>query len=261
MKRERIEVFIEGAETLPNLVYLPGTQGDWTLTAPLRAALAGNVRFVALAYPRTTCWSLTEYAVGVMEALEKHGIHEAWVLAESFGSQVLWEFLRIAPNRPQPFSIKGVILAGGFARYPVRSAARITRFVIGITPLWLWRRELKIFSRLARFRWRKNAEFAGGIDAFLQARLVPGDREAMQHRLRLIIDNDPRAMAQTATIPLCLLTGLWDIVVPWHLVLPWFRKSCPALRDRHIIGNAGHIVLLSASEKSARQIESWMGVR
>src|SRR5882672_4908549 len=93
---ERVQIQIHGDASEPKLIYLPGLHGDWTLVSSFRAALNGRVRFVEITYPRTTVWSLNEYADAVTNALASQQIHQGWILGESFSSQVAWAILQRA---------------------------------------------------------------------------------------------------------------------------------------------------------------------
>src|SRR2546426_4629075 len=166
-----LQIRVHGDALLPTLVYLPGMHGDWTLVSSFRAAIAGRVRFVEFAYPRTVTWSLDDYAAAIEEALLANGIERGWLLGESFGSQPAWAIIardqipgepipsreenrhgvsevRLPssggggsnvrkPPRPQPhFQTQGLILAGGFVRHPVNWAVRMAGLVRSATPLW-----------------------------------------------------------------------------------------------------------------------------
>src|SRR5947209_8660937 len=87
--RESLQLRIHGSPALPTLIYLPGLHGDWTLIGRFRRALGNRVRFVEVTYPRTLDWSLADYAAGVEAALSSSRINTGWILAESFGSQVV----------------------------------------------------------------------------------------------------------------------------------------------------------------------------
>src|SRR5437660_12043838 len=91
--REAIRFRIHGDASLPTLVYLPGMHGDWTLVSSFRAAVAGKIRFVEFAYPRTERWSLDDLARSIEEALLANGIKRGWLLGESFGSQPAWAII------------------------------------------------------------------------------------------------------------------------------------------------------------------------
>jgi pimeloyl-ACP methyl ester carboxylesterase len=87
---EQLQIRIHGDAALPTLIYLPGLHGDWTLIPSFRAAVAGRARFVEFTYPRTTEWTLEDYAAAIEGALVANGITSGWLLAESFGSQPGW---------------------------------------------------------------------------------------------------------------------------------------------------------------------------
>src|SRR2546430_10779737 len=88
-----LRIRVQGDGSLPTLVYLPGMHGDWTLVSSFRAAIAGRIRFVEFAYPRTVSWSLDDYAGAIEEALLANGIERGWLLGESFGSQPAWAII------------------------------------------------------------------------------------------------------------------------------------------------------------------------
>src|SRR6185503_14871092 len=89
-----LQMRVHGDASLPTLVYLPGLHGDWTLVSSFRAAIAGKVRFVEFTYPRTTTWSLDDYAREIEERLLAHGIERGWLLGESFGSLPAWQVVK-----------------------------------------------------------------------------------------------------------------------------------------------------------------------
>src|SRR5882724_284489 len=109
---EELKMRVHGDASLPTLVYLPGMHGDWTLVSSFRAAVAGKVRFVEFAYPRTERLSLDDLAAAIEEALLANGIESGWLLGESFGSQPAWALLA----KGRGFQAHGLILAGGFVR-------------------------------------------------------------------------------------------------------------------------------------------------
>src|SRR3954471_19788214 len=90
---EQLQIRTYGNATLPALVYLPGLHGDWTLVASFRAALANRVRFVEVTYPRSLTWSVEYYTNALAASLSAQGIDRAWLLGESWGSQIAWALL------------------------------------------------------------------------------------------------------------------------------------------------------------------------
>ena len=249
---EQLEMRIHGDAAQPTLVYLPGLHGDWTLVGSFRRALGGRVRFVELTYPRTLTWSLEDYAREVETALAGQGITRGWLLGESFGSQLVWPL--VARNR---FQAEAVIFAGGFGRHPMRWGVRLGEHVCGGIPLSLLTRILFGYAKVARFRYRHSPETLAHIHEFIARRTEP-DRQAAVHRLRLIAQNDPHAIARQLSVPVYAMTGLVDPVVPWWRVRRWLKKNCPSLREYKIIGRADHNVLGTASRASAEQVLRWM---
>ncbi|PYJ03667.1 MAG: hypothetical protein DME25_11585 [Verrucomicrobia bacterium] len=249
---ESLQLRIHGPDSLPTLIYLPGLHGNWTLVGRFRSALGERVRFVEVSYPPTLTWSLEGYAAAVEAALAQQGITRGWLLAESFSSQVAWPI--IARGR---FPVQGLVLAGGFARHPMRWAARLAERVFGNLSLALITRLLFGYAWLARMRFRNSPETHQGIQEFI-ARLTEAERRAAMHRLRLITRSDPRAIARQATVPVYALSGLFDPVVPWPWVRRWFRKNCPSLRQYKVVPHADHNVLGTGAQAAADQVVEWM---
>ncbi|HWX20458.1 MAG TPA: alpha/beta hydrolase [Candidatus Binatia bacterium] len=249
---EKVELRVHGSPALPTLIYLPGLHGDWTLVASFRRALAGRMRFVEATYPRTLSWSLDDYAAGVEKALAAAGITAGWLLGESFSSQVVWSMA--ARKR---FQIESIILAGGFARHPTPLAARFAQHLTGGVSMRLLKPLLAGYASVARFRYRHSPEVRKSMEEFIARRTLE-DKQAAQHRLGLVAQNDPRRIAQQTSLPVYALTGALDPIVPWIWVRRWLKKNCPALRAFKIIWRADHNVLATAPEASAEQVVKWI---
>ncbi len=255
---ERIVLRVYGDAALPTLIYLPGLHGDWTLVSSFRAAVKNKVRFVEFTYPRTVEWSLEDYARAVIQELKASGIHSGWLLGESFSSQVTWKMIDLATAEPAlGFEVSGLILAGGFARYPILTGVRLVRVVNRAMPASLMRLALSIYASYARLRHRRAPETRASIDEFIARRTEP-DRQAILHRYGLILSSNAPEVACRCRLPTYALTGFVDPVVPWLWTLPWLRRHCPGFRDWRIIFNADHNVLGTAPQKAASQILRWM---
>jgi len=250
---EQLQLRIQGDASRPTLIYLPGLHGDWTLIPSFKRALGNRARFVEVTYPRTLTWSLDDYAAGVEAALREKGITRGWILAESFGSQILWPV--IARGK---FQIEGAILAGGFVKHPIRAAVRFAeRCGRGIPLRWLiW--IMFTYAKIARYRYRHSPETQAGIQEFIARRSVELDRQAAVYRLRLIAASDFREIARSARVPIYAITGGIDPIVPWFIVRFWLRRNCPALRNYKIMWRADHNVLSTAANAAADQVVQWM---
>jgi len=249
---EELQLRIHGDASLPTLIYFPGLHGDWTLVGSFRRHLAGKVRFVEFTYPRTLTWSLDDYAVAIENALAQNGILGGWLLGESYGSQVVWTVVGRKKFNPQ-----GIILAGGFVKYPAHRFMRFTEKFCGriLFSVFVW--IMFSYAKMARFRYRNSPDTLATIDEFI-ARRTDLDGRAAQHRLHLLAENDPRQIASEAKLPVFYLTGILDPIVPWPIVRRWLKKNCPALRGYKIIRTADHNVLGTAPKKSAEQVLDWM---
>jgi pimeloyl-ACP methyl ester carboxylesterase len=249
---EQIQLRIRGDASRPTLVYLPGLHGDWTLVGSFRRALGDRVRFVEMTYPRTLAWSIQDYAAGVEDALAERGITDGWLLGESFSSVVVWPLIE-----RKRFKVEGLILAGGFVVHSMRWGARLLQHVAGAVPLSLVTRIMFGYAKVARFRYRHAPETRADIGEFI-ARRTELDRRAAVHRLQLVAESDPRAIAQKVNVPVFALAGAVDPIVPWMLSRRSLRKNCTVLREYKIFWRADHNVLSTAANAAADQVVNWI---
>jgi pimeloyl-ACP methyl ester carboxylesterase len=256
MPEEELQIRVQGDTSQPTLIYLPGLHGDWTLIPSFKRALGNRARFVEVTYPRTLTWSLEDYAANMEAALAAKGITRGWILAESFGSQILWPM--VARGK---FQIEGIVLAGGFVKHPIRAGVRFAeKCGRGIPLRWLiW--VMFTYAKIARYRYRHSPETKASIQEFIARRSDKLDHQAMVHRLRLIAASDLRDIAKCSKIPTFAITGAIDPVVPWFAVRFWLRRNCPALREYKIMWRADHNVLSTAAQASADQVIQWMNSR
>ena len=250
---EEVQLRVHGpSSSAITLVYLPGVHGDWTLIGGFRRALGDRVRFVEMAYPRTTSWSLEDYAKGVEEALREKGISRGWLLGESFGSQVAWAMLE-----QNCFKAEGLILAGGFARHPAPWMARLAAALCGTASFAMLRMFFRAYARVCRFRFRRSPEIIATMHEFLDRR-TEADCRAAKHRLALVAANDPRQSVRRVTYPVYALAGFFDPIVPWFAAQRWLRRHCPGCCGRRLVWRADHNVLGTAPDAAAMQILEWM---
>jgi pimeloyl-ACP methyl ester carboxylesterase len=251
---EELQLRIHGEASLPTLIYLPGLHGDWTIIGGFRHAIGGKVRLVEFTYPRTLTWSLDDYAAAVETALAENGVTGGWLLGESFSSQVVWAM--VARGK---FPARGVILAGGFVKYPLHRGIRLAEKITGRISTALLVRIIFGYAKLARIRYRHSPQAVAAIDEFVSRR-TELDRRAAQHRLHLVAENDPRPVARQSTLPVFGLSGFFDPIVPWPRVRRWLRNNCPALRDYKVITKADHNVLSTAPREASQQILQWINL-
>lgn len=254
----QLQVRVHGTSDKPTLIYLPGLHGDWTLVESFRAALKDRVRFVEFTYPRTLTWSLHDHAEAIFDALNKSGIKEGWILAESFGSILGWAVLELAAQRG--VKVHGVILAGGFVQYPIMPLMRLVQHINERVPMWALSAFCRVYARYAKFRHRHAPETFNSVNEFLCRRIEPPDRKAICYRYTLIRQSDARNIALNAGVPIYQLCGFFDPVVPWPFVRAWLKRKCPNCRGWKLIWNADHNVLGTAPQQSAEQVLKWMRV-
>ena len=247
-----LKLRVYGDRARPALIYLPGIHGDWTMIAPFRYAIGDRFCFVEMTYPRTCSWTLEDYGREIGAALTELGIERGWLLGESFGSQVLWELVRRSESRWD-----GLILAGGFVRYPEQWLLAGVRAMAPHVP-YAWVRALMpayvLYSRL------RHARIPGALEAAREfvSRRTPEDLRAVQWRMGLIAAADLREVASATVLPIHHLYGAIDPIVPWPRVVGWLSKNASSLRGTRCIGYSDHTVLASAAADSAAQICRWI---
>lgn len=244
----------------PTLVYLPGLHGDWTLAGRFRRALGSRACFVEFTYPRSLDWDLDDYAQAVMAALRSHGITRGWLIGESFSSQVAWAMIVRQEQDGRAalsFQIEGVILSGGFVRYPSDWELCAGMWVQDRLPEACWEFSFACLVRLAGWLARHDALTRDDVAEFV-ARRTPEDRRAIQRRMQLLAEHDSRPAARTTRVPVYQLTARGDFIVPWRPVRRWLRAECPGYRATRVVPFSSHSVLFSRPDLAAPQILRWI---
>ena len=260
MMNEALQVRVHHAGARPTLIYLPGIHGDWTLAGRFRRALGERAGFIEFTYPRSRDWNLEDYAEAVVQSLESRGVAGGWLIGESFSSQVAWA---IVARQAQAnltiggFSVDGLILAGGFVRYPYAWEVRTGIWTHDYLPDACWRFGFSILVRAAR--WLAGADPATEADvAEFVARRTPEDRAAIRRRMEILLERDVRPVARTARMPVYQLTARGDFIVPWRPVRRWLRAECPGYRETRVVPFSSHSVLFSRPALAAGQILTWI---
>jgi pimeloyl-ACP methyl ester carboxylesterase len=255
---EKVIVRVHGSPALPTLIYLPGLHGDWTLVTSFRRELKGKARFVELSYPRTTTWSLEDYAREIESALLSAGVQAGWLVGESFGSQPAWAMIGRQQRGASPLKLQGLILVGGFVKHPWPWGAKLLRWLSGAMPRPILNTLLHAYATYASFRHRSAPETLAHIQEFVVNRLHPADPAAMQRRYTLILENDLQPIAREMRLPVFQLAGLVDPLVPNWLIGGWLKRNCPGLRGTKTILRADHNVLGTTPAKAAGVVLGWV---
>ena len=256
---EALQIRVQHVGTKPTLIYLPGIHGDWTLAGRFRRSLGDRAFFVEFTYPRSLDWNLEDYADAVVQALAARGIHHGWLIGESFSSQVAWAMVARqarAGRSAGEFAIEGVILAGGFVRYPFDWEVRVGIWSHDHLPDACWRFGFSCLVRLARRIARRDPATAEDVAEFV-ARRTPEDRLAIRRRMQILLERDLRPVAQATRLPIYQLTARGDFIVPWGPVRHWLRAECPGYRATRVVPFSTHSVLFSQPEFSAAQMLAW----
>jgi pimeloyl-ACP methyl ester carboxylesterase len=251
-----LQIRIHSESAHPTLIYLPGLHGDWTLISSFRAAIRDQVRFAELTYPRTVTWLLDDYARAILQKLSANGIREGWVLAESFGSVLAWALLERAAA--SGFAVLGIVLAGGFVRYPFMPVVGVAGAINRAIPLWFIKVCCWLYGRYAVFRHRQARETLQCVAEFVRRRSEEADRQAICWRYKLIAQSDARRRVQSLSVPVYQLCGFFDPVVLWLPVRRWLKHHCPSYAGSRVVWRADHNVLGTAPRIAAEQIVTWI---
>ena len=242
---EELRIQIEGDDSLPTLIYFPGLHGDWTLIRSFRAALINRVRLVGITYPRAFNWSLDDCAAAIEIKLSKNNITGGWLLGESFGSQIVWQF--VARN-PKQFAIKGIILVGGFVKHPSTLGILCAKAFCLFAPKWSVNSALNFYAALTSFRTSYD----------FRCRRAVLDLRAVNHRLDLLRENDFRSLVSGMKLPVYALAGFRDWIVPSFWTQMWLKHSCPGFQGGKTIWSANHNVLGTAPDMAAEIALTWI---
>jgi pimeloyl-ACP methyl ester carboxylesterase len=159
---------------------------------------------------------------------------------------------------PRPgFTIRGIVLAGGFVRYQPLWLVRLGGRAFTRMPARRLQSALSLYVRVARRLRYRSAAFAGDLTEFL-ARRTEADKLAAAHRLELIARADWRSLARQTRLPVFHLAGFFDPVVPPGPVRRWLRRHCPGFRAARLIFASDHNVLSSAPHHAADQVLAWI---
>src|SRR6202000_3391356 len=104
---------------------------------------ANRARFVEFTYPRSLTWKVSDYAAAIRAELDTHGINGAWLIGESFGSQIMWE---LAGAADAPTRFLGLVLAGGFVKHPLKWGPRALRWMGEQISMKSFQRQLKFYA-------------------------------------------------------------------------------------------------------------------
>lgn len=226
------------AETLPELVLLPGLDGTGTLFDRVdRRLAAAGVLAIALSYPTDPALTYRDYADFVRENI---GTRQVVLLGESFSGPVA---VMIAARMPD--QIHGLILAATFLRTP--------------WPGWLIRSGSKLNPRVLPNRIRDRVLMGAYGDLALAAKiedivasLPPLVRVG---RLREVSRVDVRADFERVNCPILVLHGDDDWVVPG-------RQLRAAVRGKPIVQYASlpgaHMLLQTQHGLAASRIVSFL---
>lgn len=248
---------------LPTLIYLPGLHGDNTLTGEFRRELVGKAELLCFGYPRDSSlyWTFDDYARALDEFLGKQGAKHGWILAESFGSQVAWAWLERQHMQESgdsgsgsSWTCDGLILVGGFVSHPWPRMAALAERFLGRASDRMARALLGMYQAFSGIRHRGDPRKAEALAEFVRKRMVSGDRDHLQQRLRIMLASDWRATAKRTAIPVWYVSGFWDVIVPWGPVRRWLVRECPGYKGFRIMGGSDHGVLFSQPEEATRWI-------
>ncbi len=180
---------------------LPGMDGTGDLFAPFLSILPAGTNATVISYP-----SQEKLSYPQLEELVRRQLPEEpfVIIAESFSGPIA---VRIAEQAPG--NLKGISLSATFVEFPGSFLAKMAAKIFGGAlvrfqpPYWAFRRYL-------------GGNDAANVYPLLTESLRKSSREVLHHRIQNIIQVDARAALRQIKIPVLILSGTHDRIVPSH---------------------------------------------
>lgn len=215
------------------LVYVPGIDGSGELLFATAARLARRFRLVRLRYEEGGEDGYEALAASVVECLDRAGIDQAILLAESFGGAVALQVALDAPRR-----IRALAIVNSFVHYRRRWRLSLARITAPLVPPFLFRIGRRLFSRHTFFGRLPEADV---VEAFCSAGGVQFDR-GYRTRLRMIAGLDLRPRLGEVRQPVALFASGRDRIVDsrWQA-----SEMAESLADTSLceVEDGGHVIL------------------
>lgn len=182
----------------PQVVFLPGLDGETFLRDPFLEALRESFPVTAIIYPNQVLGSVGAYGEFAARGLDPPG---GFILvAESFSGLIA---IRWAATDKR---VKGLVLCGAFVQNPMGLATKIAAARPGAVK-WIGARALHPFGKL-----KENAVLRRVIDG-LRLSLEVIDADVLGERLRMVRDYDARKALSRVKVPTVLLHFSGDLLV------------------------------------------------
>ncbi len=181
------------------LVLLPGMDGTGSLFAPFVEAMGEGMPMHIVCYPTTQVLDYAGLEAYAREALPKQG--SLIVLGESFSGPIAIQLAAMMPAR-----VKGLVLAGSFARNPVPGLARLSGLT-NVMPISGVPLPILAYALLGRHA-------KSPLRALLAQALTAPTPAVMRARLRAVLAVDVSAALASLNIPVLYLRADQDRVVP-----------------------------------------------
>jgi pimeloyl-[acyl-carrier protein] methyl ester esterase len=221
-----------GRKRGPTLVLLPGLDGTGTLFARVRPLLAEWHETVVVAYPPRPA-TRGELLATIAEALPAAGDYV--LVAESFSGPLAVQHAAVRPAR-----LRALVLVATFAHAPVPRVFRLLAGAVRLPP------------PRAGIRWLLVGRDAGHeLVADVQAAVRSVPAAVRVERLRQVFDVDVRPLLADVVVPVLLLTGQGDRLVPARAAAA-FARAWPRLEQHAIDGP--HLLLQARPRQAAAAI-------
>jgi pimeloyl-ACP methyl ester carboxylesterase len=181
---------------VPEVLFLPGFDGDGALREPFLAGLRGHWPALGIDYPNRPLHTLNGYCRHAAAHISADA--RVVLVAESFSGLVAARWASMDPH------IEALVLCGSFARNPVMWATSVAASLPGMVRFGAnfltpppWNRDPM------RLAWSRN----------LSQTVRTLDDAVIGERLRLIANEDLRPELRALTIPILLVQFEEDLVV------------------------------------------------
>jgi pimeloyl-ACP methyl ester carboxylesterase len=219
----------------PLLIYLPGMEGSGKLFFHQEPQLSRRFTVACLPCRSTPSFTYNDLIQDVLEIYRRENVDTAVVVGESFGGTIALQFAMEHPDR-----VNHLFLANTFSYFRNRVDLALSLFLL---PLGFWKpgRWVRNFFMI-RMLTSENVD-REAISKLLECSFAHG-YQASRQRLKLIREHDVRNRLKTLRMPVTILAGEKDQLLPSVREGKFLAKEIPNAR-LIVLGDSGHACFLS----------------
>jgi 3-oxoadipate enol-lactonase len=221
--------------TGPLLIYLPGMEGTGKLFFRQEPELAHHFTVICLPLRDSSSCTYDDLIADTSEVYNRENADNATVVGESFGGTVALYFALKEPER-----VNHLVLANTFSYFRNRVDLALARLLL---PLGFWKPGRWVRNFIMRQILTDEHVESEAIRKLLEASFSHG-YQASRQRLKLIHDHDVRDRLGQLKMPVTILAGEKDRLLP-SVKEARFLASRIANARLIVLPNLGHACFLS----------------